>query len=84
MHVFESQVVERRVAEQFRGGMSRAVCPPGSKLPPGRDLAKSLGLSGPSMREAFIALEVAGLIEVSAGSGIYVRPTATRFMQLGS
>jgi DNA-binding FadR family transcriptional regulator len=36
------------------------------------------------MREAFIALEVAGLIEVSAGSGIYVRPTATRFMQLGS
>ena len=84
MQVFESQVVERRIAEQFRGDMSRAVCPPGSKLPPGRDLAKSLDVSGPSMREAFIALEVAGLIEVSAGSGIYVRPTATRFMQLGS
>ncbi len=28
MQVFESQVVERRIAEQFRGGMSRAVCPP--------------------------------------------------------
>lgn len=84
MQVFESQVVERRIAEQFRGDMSRAVCPPGSKLPLGRDLAKSLDVSGPSMREAFIALEVAGLIEVSAGSGIYVRPIATRFMQLGS
>ena len=28
MQVFESQVVERRIAEQFRGDMSRAVCPP--------------------------------------------------------
>ena len=84
MQVFESQVVERRIAEQFRGDMSRGVCPLGSKLPPRRDLAKSLDVSGPSMREALIAHEVASLIEVCAGSGIYVRPIATRFMQLGS
>ena len=81
MQVFESQVVERRIAEQFRGDMSLGVCPLGSRLPPRRDLAKSLDVSGPSMREALIALEVASLIEVCAGSGIYVRPIATRFMQ---
>ena len=46
--------------------------PAGSRLPPERDLAKQLGVSRPSVREALIALEVEGLVEVRIGSGIYV------------
>jgi DNA-binding FadR family transcriptional regulator len=45
---------------------------PGSRLPPERDLAKQLGVSRPSVREALIALGVEGLVEVRMGSGIYV------------
>ena len=41
-------------------------------MPPERDLAKQLGVSRPSVREALIALEVEGLVEVRIGSGIYV------------
>jgi DNA-binding FadR family transcriptional regulator len=41
-------------------------------LPPERDLAAQLGVSRPSVREALIALEVEGLVEVRMGSGIYV------------
>jgi DNA-binding FadR family transcriptional regulator len=41
-------------------------------LPPERDLARQLGVSRPSVREALIALEVEGLVEVRIGSGIYV------------
>ena len=41
-------------------------------MPPERDLAKQLGVSRPSVREALIALEVEALVEVRIGSGIYV------------
>lgn len=45
----------------------------GERLPAERDLARRLGVSRPSTREAVIALEVAGIVEVRTGSGIYVR-----------
>ena len=45
----------------------------GSRLPAERDLATQLGFSRPSVREALIALEVEGVIEVRTGSGIYVQ-----------
>ena len=44
----------------------------GSRLPPERDLAKQLGVSRPTVREAMIALELAGLVEVRVGAGIFV------------
>jgi DNA-binding FadR family transcriptional regulator len=52
----------------------------GSRLPAERDLAKQLGVSRPSVREALIALEVDGWVEVRTGSGVYVlnRPKRTK------
>jgi len=45
---------------------------PGSRLPAERELAQQLGVSRPSLREALIALEIEGAIEIRMGSGIYV------------
>ncbi len=42
------------------------------RLPPERELAKQLEVSRPTVREAMIALEISGLVEVRVGSGIYV------------
>ncbi|MBU2407662.1 MAG: FadR family transcriptional regulator, partial [Gammaproteobacteria bacterium] len=44
----------------------------GARLPAERDLSRQLGVSRPSVREALIALEVEGTVEVRTGSGVYV------------
>ena len=71
----------RQIADQLRTLIERGEFPLGSRLPPERDLAAQLGVSRPSVREALIALEVEGRVEVRMGSGIYVRqaePDQTR------
>ena len=47
---------------------------PGERLPSERDLAASFEVSRPTIREAMIALEIAGLVEIRTGSGIYALP----------
>lgn len=51
----------------------------GARLPAERELAAEYGVSRPTMREAMIALEIAGRVEVRKGSGVYVidRPVDT-------
>jgi len=44
----------------------------GDRLPAERDLAVEFKVSRPTMREAVIALEIAGHVEVRKGSGVYV------------
>jgi DNA-binding transcriptional regulator YhcF (GntR family) len=68
----EPRRLYRQIAEQIRGLIRSGEYRPGARLPPERDLAKQLGVSRPSVREALIALEVEGLVEVRIGSGIYV------------
>jgi GntR family transcriptional repressor for pyruvate dehydrogenase complex len=62
----------RQIADQLRQLIERGEFPVGARLPPERDLAVQLGVSRPSVREALIALEVEGWVEVRMGSGIYV------------
>ena len=59
-----------QIATLIRAGEYAA----GGRLPAERDLARQLGVSRPTVREALIALEIAGLIEVRTGSGAYIRP----------
>jgi DNA-binding FadR family transcriptional regulator len=68
----EPRRLYRQIADQIRTLIRSGEFSAGSRLPPERDLAKQLGVSRPSVREALIALEVEGLVEVRIGSGIYV------------
>ena len=73
MKLAEPQRLYRRIAERIRGGVLRGEWPVGTRLPPERDLSLALGVTSPSLREALIALEVEGIVEVRTGSGVYVR-----------
>ena len=62
--------VAEQLTELIRGGRPA----PGERLPSERDLAEQFGVSRPTIREAMIALEIAGLVEIRSGSGVYVLP----------
>jgi len=73
LQTVEPQRLYRQIAEQLRQLVTSGEFAVGSRLPAERDLALQLGVSRPSVREALIALEVEGMIEVRTGSGIYVQ-----------
>jgi GntR family transcriptional regulator, transcriptional repressor for pyruvate dehydrogenase complex len=68
----ESRRLYLQIAGQLRSLIVRGEFPPGSRLPAERELAKQFGVSRPSLREALIALEVEGYVDVRPGSGILV------------
>lgn len=72
LQALEPQRLYRQIAGQLRALIATGEFRPGSRLPAERDLARQLGVSRPSVREALIALEVEGAVDVRTGSGIYV------------
>jgi DNA-binding FadR family transcriptional regulator len=71
-----TQRLYEQVAGQVTDLVARGEFKPGDRLPPERDLAKQLGVSRPTVREAMIALEIAGLVEVRVGAGAFVTDKA--------
>ena len=69
----EPQRLYRQIAQQLREWIRTQGFSPGERLPAERELAVQWGVSRSSLREAVIALEVEGAIEVRTGSGIYVK-----------
>jgi DNA-binding FadR family transcriptional regulator len=72
LQAIEPRRLYRQIADQIRKLIEKGAVAPGERLPAERDLARQLRVSRPSLREALIALEVEGLLEVRVGSGIYV------------
>ncbi len=62
----------QRIARQLVEQLTIGTYAIGDRLPAERELAIDYGASRPAVREALIALEVQGLIEVRVGSGAYV------------
>ena len=60
------------IVEKIEASINSGVYPPGSRLPPERELAETFNISRPTVREAIIALEGRKKVEVKTGSGVYV------------
>lgn len=67
-----------RVSDALSGDILSGAYEIGDRLPSERVLAEQFGVSRPTIREAMIALEVDGLVEVCTGSGVYVRALQRR------
>ncbi|RFB80284.1 FadR/GntR family transcriptional regulator [Methylovirgula sp. 4M-Z18] len=77
-----SQRLFQQVADQIAGLIRSGELAPGTRLPAERDLSKKLGVSRPIVREAMIALELSGLVEVRTGTGAYVCAKSARSTEL--
>jgi len=75
----EKQRVAEEVAEQLRSLILNGQYPPGSKLPPERELSKRLKVNRASLREALKKLEHIGLVRIRQGDGTRVQ----NFMETG-
>lgn len=62
----------RRVADELVEAIRNGTYAVGDKLPAERELAETFEVSRPTVREAMIALEIYGVVEIRHGSGIYV------------
>jgi len=70
------QVVARQIAKLIEENAGD----PAWRLPSERELADELGVSRPSVREAVIALEMRGIVEVHGRAGIVILPAATNLI----
>jgi GntR family transcriptional regulator len=67
--------IEAQLAERIESGGLQA----GERLPPERELARSLGVSRMTVRQALGALARRGLVERGVGRGTFVRSHVSRF-----
>ncbi|SDY77716.1 FadR/GntR family transcriptional regulator [Herbiconiux ginsengi] len=68
--------VARRLLDLFTSGSIE----PGTRLPPERQLAATLGVGRSAVREALAALEILGIVDVRPGSGTYLRGAASELL----
>lgn len=61
-----------KIVERIELSIVAGTYPSGSRLPSERLLAETFEVSRPTIREAIIALEVRGKVEVKTSSGVYV------------
>jgi len=62
------QRISNLLIERIRSGHFSS----GQPLPSERDLAKQMGVSRSSVREALIVLEISGWVEIRTGNGVFV------------
>jgi len=77
-----AQRLYEQIAEQIEDFIRANRLGLGDRLPSERELAEQFDVSRPSVREAMIALETAGLIEVRTGDGTFVRRVVPRGVPL--
>lgn len=70
-----------QIADQLADNIRSQGLESGERLPSERELAATFDVSRQTVREALIALEVAGSVEIKLGSGVYVKAPSARSMQ---
>ncbi len=78
--VLEKAPLGLRAVQAIQSLISSGQLKPGDVLPPERELAASLGISRPSLREAIRALNTMNLVETRHGGGTFVTSLDPRLL----
>lgn len=62
----------RQVADKLEARIAAGEFPVGAQLPTERTLASAYGVSRTCVREALLAMEIAGLVSIRVGAGVFV------------
>jgi len=68
----DRQPVAEQVAQKLLSLVQAGSLKPGQQLPPERELAATLQVSRPSLREALRALSLLGVVRIRQGGGVFV------------
>jgi GntR family transcriptional repressor for pyruvate dehydrogenase complex len=68
-----NQTIRIQVVEQIVKMIREGKLKPGDQLPSERVVAEQMGISRPTVREAFAALEVVGMVETRIGQGTFIK-----------
>jgi GntR family transcriptional regulator, transcriptional repressor for pyruvate dehydrogenase complex len=71
------------VAQAILADIDSGTYEPGALLPSDRDIARAMSVSRPTVREALVALEVAGVVASTRGSGVRVNASRLTVVPTG-
>jgi GntR family transcriptional repressor for pyruvate dehydrogenase complex len=69
---FQKDSLSEKIADRLLSLIKEKQLKPGDRLPPERELAVTMGVSRPSLREALRALSIMRIVENRQGSGTYI------------
>lgn len=73
VEIVKAERLYLKVADQVASLIRKGELKKNERLPSERDLAEMFGVSRPTIREAMIALEISGMVDIRSGSGVYVK-----------
>ena len=74
--------VTQLVVDRLRDLLEQGVLKPGSKLPPEPEMSKLLGISRPSLRQAYKALSILGVLRAVPGDGTYISDSTSKILSM--
>jgi GntR family transcriptional regulator, transcriptional repressor for pyruvate dehydrogenase complex len=74
--------VTQLVVDRLRDLLEQGVLKPGSKLPPEPEMSKLLGISRPSLRQAYKALSILGILRAVPGDGTYISDSTSEILSV--
>jgi GntR family transcriptional regulator, transcriptional repressor for pyruvate dehydrogenase complex len=74
--------VTQLVVDRLRSLLEQGVLKPGSKLPPEPEMSRLLGISRPSLRQAYKALSILGVLRAVPGDGTYISDSTSKILSM--
>lgn len=74
--------VTQLVVDRLKDLLEQGVLKPGSKLPPEPEMSKLLAISRPSLRQAYKALSILGILRAVPGDGTYISDSTSKVLSM--